>query len=32
MLTHARLYDLVDYEACNRFDAGVLNVRIPGTD
>lgn len=32
MLTRARLYDLVDYEAYNRFDAGVFNFRIPGTD
>ncbi len=32
MLTRARLYDLVDYEAYNRFDAGVFNFRIPGAD
>jgi methylisocitrate lyase len=32
MLTRARLYDLVDYEAYNRFDTGVFNFRIPGTD
>jgi methylisocitrate lyase len=32
MLTHARLYDLADYEACSRFDAGVFNVRVPGAD
>jgi methylisocitrate lyase len=31
MLTRARLYDLVDYEAYNRFDTGVFNFRIPGT-
>ncbi len=30
MLTRARLYDLVDYEAYNRFDTGVFNFRIPG--
>jgi methylisocitrate lyase len=32
MLTRARLYDLVDYEAYNRFDTGVFNFRVPGTD
>ncbi|ABM10758.1 methylisocitrate lyase [Paenarthrobacter aurescens] len=31
MLTRARLYDLVDYEAYNRFDTGVFNFQIPGT-
>ena len=30
MLTRARLYDLVDYEAYNRFDTGVFNFQIPG--
>ncbi len=30
MLTRARLYDLVDYEAYNRFDTGVFNFRVPG--
>jgi methylisocitrate lyase len=30
MLTRARLYDLVDYEAYNRFDTGVFNFHIPG--
>ncbi len=30
MLTRTRLYDLVDYEAYNRFDTGVFNFRIPG--
>jgi len=30
MLTRARLYDLVDYEAYNSFDAGVFNFQIPG--
>jgi methylisocitrate lyase len=30
MLTRARLYDLVDYEAYNRFDTGVFDFRIPG--
>ncbi len=29
MLTRARLYDLVDYEAYNRFDTGVFNFQIP---
>jgi len=32
MLTRARLYDLVDYEAYNRFDTGVFNFKIPGTN
>jgi methylisocitrate lyase len=31
MLTRARLYDLVDYEAYNHFDTGVFNFQIPGT-
>jgi methylisocitrate lyase len=30
MLTRARLYDLVDYEAYNRFDTGIFNFQIPG--
>ena len=30
MLTRARLYDLVDYESYNKFDAGVFNFEIPG--
>jgi methylisocitrate lyase len=30
MLTRARLYDLVDYEAYNRFDTGVFDFQIPG--
>ncbi len=30
MLTRARLYELVDYEAYNRFDTGVFNFQIPG--
>ncbi|MBB6407109.1 methylisocitrate lyase [Arthrobacter sp. AZCC_0090] len=30
MLTRTRLYDLVDYEAYNHFDAGVFNLQIPG--
>ncbi len=30
MLTRARLYDLVDYEAYNSFDTGVFNFQIPG--
>jgi hypothetical protein len=29
MLTRARLYDLVDYEAYNKFDTGVFNFQIP---
>lgn len=29
MLTRARLYDLVDYEAYNKFDSGVFNFQIP---
>ncbi|MBT2512028.1 methylisocitrate lyase [Arthrobacter sp. ISL-30] len=31
MLTRARLYDLVDYEAYNHFDTGVFNFKVPGT-
>ncbi|MGG6382500.1 methylisocitrate lyase [Paenarthrobacter sp. NEAU-H11] len=30
MLTRARLYELVDYEAYNRFDASVFNFQISG--
>lgn len=30
MLTRARLYDLVDYEAYNHFDTSVFNFQIPG--
>ncbi len=30
MLTRTRLYDLVDYEGYNHFDAGVFNFEIPG--
>ncbi len=29
MLTRARLYDLVDYEAYNKFDSGIFNFQIP---
>ena len=31
MLTRTRLYDLVDYEAYNKFDSGIFNFQIPGT-
>ncbi|MCT9623940.1 methylisocitrate lyase [Pseudarthrobacter equi] len=31
MLTRARLYELVDYEAYNQFDTGVFNFAVPGT-
>jgi methylisocitrate lyase len=30
MLTRARLYDLVDYEAYNHFDTSVFNFQVPG--
>jgi len=30
MLTRARLYELVDYEAYNQFDTGVFNFKVPG--
>jgi methylisocitrate lyase len=30
MLTRTRLYELVDYEAYNRFDTSVFNFQIPG--
>ena len=29
MLTRARLYDLVDYEAYNKFESGIFNFQIP---
>jgi methylisocitrate lyase len=29
MLTRTRLYDLVDYEAYNKFDSGIFNFQIP---
>ncbi|MGP5196662.1 methylisocitrate lyase [Arthrobacter rhombi] len=32
MLTRARLYDLVDYEAYNRFDTGIFNFQVPGLE
>lgn len=32
MLTRARLYDLVDYEAYNQFDTGIFNFQIPSLD
>ncbi|GAA3681679.1 methylisocitrate lyase [Arthrobacter ginkgonis] len=32
MLTRARLYELVDYEAYNRFDTGIFNFQVPGLD
>jgi methylisocitrate lyase len=31
MLTRARLYDLVDYQAYNHFDTSVFNFPVPGT-
>ncbi|MDR7293014.1 methylisocitrate lyase [Pseudoglutamicibacter albus] len=30
MLTRARLYELVDYNAYNQFDTGVFNFEVPG--
>ena len=30
MQTRARLYELVDYEAYNRFDTSVFNFQVPG--
>ena len=30
MLTRARLYELVDYEAYNAFDSGVFDFAVPG--
>ncbi|NVM99505.1 methylisocitrate lyase [Arthrobacter sp. SDTb3-6] len=32
MLTRARLYELVDYEAYNQFDTGIFNFQVPGLD
>ena len=32
MLTRARLYDLVDYEAYNQFDTGIFNFQVPSLD
>jgi methylisocitrate lyase len=32
MLTRKRLYELVDYEAYNRFDTGVFNFQVPGLE
>ncbi|WP_136089287.1 methylisocitrate lyase [Auritidibacter ignavus] len=32
MLTRARLYELVDYEAYNTFDTGIFNFQVPGLD
>ena len=32
MLTRARLYELVDYEAYNRFDTGIFNFEVPTLD
>lgn len=29
MLTRARLYDLIDYEAYNQFDTGIFNFEVP---
>lgn len=31
MQTRSRLYELVDYEAYNRFDTSVFNFQVPGT-
>ncbi len=31
MLTRARLYELVDYEAYNQFDTGVFNFQVPAS-
>ena len=30
MLTRARLYGLVDYEAYNQFDTGIFDFQVPG--
>ncbi len=30
MQTRARLYELVDYEAYNRFDTSIFNFQVPG--
>ena len=32
MQTRARLYELVDYEAYNRFDTGIFNFQVPTLD
>lgn len=32
MLTRSRLYELVDYEAYNRFDTGIFNFQVPDLD
>ncbi|SFV22675.1 methylisocitrate lyase [Micrococcus terreus] len=32
MQTRARLYELVDYEAYNRFDTGIYNFQVPTLD
>jgi len=32
MQTRARLYELLDYEAYNAFDADIFNFQVPGTD
>lgn len=32
MLTRARLYELVDYEAYNQFDTGIFNFEVPTLD
>ena len=32
MLTRSRLYELVDYEAYNRFDTGIFNFQVPTLD
>ena len=29
MMTRARLYELVDYEAYNTFDTGIFNFEVP---
>ncbi len=29
MMTRARLYELVDYEAYNAFDTGIFNFEVP---
>lgn len=32
MLTRSRLYELVNYEAYNRFDTGIFNFQVPTLD
>lgn len=32
MLTRSRLYELVDYEAYNRFDTGIFDFQVPTLD